>query len=182
MGSHLIVASYSGDANNRGSTSSALAQTVSRSASSVLLTSYPNPPAVAQPVTFTAVVNGFAPSGVVTFLDGATAIGSSNLVDSAGGETATFQVSSLSPGPHSITASYGGDVNNLPATSSALTVVLSHATQPYILTDLGALGSGESAGGGINNNGQVTGASSTSGSGLGYVNSTPFWYPLPIPK
>jgi probable HAF family extracellular repeat protein len=173
-GSHSIVASYSGDANNLGSASAALAQTVSRAVSSILLESSPNPPAVAQPVTFIAIVSGFAPSGAVTFMDGATVLGSANLVDSAGTEAATFQVSSLSAGPHSIVASYGGDVNNLPGTSSALTVVLPHATQPYILTDLGAFGSGESVGGAINNNGQVTGASSTSGSGVDSINPHAF--------
>jgi len=158
-GSHAIVASYSGDTNNQSSVSSPLTQMVNPAASGVVLTSSPNPPAVAQPVTLTALVIGSAPTGSVTFVDGATVLGNSNLVNNAGNVTSTLQVSPLSAGPHSITATYSGDANNLPATSLALSVVLPHAAQPYIITDLGTLG-GDSAGFGINNNGQVTGESS----------------------
>lgn len=160
-GGHSIVCSYSGDSGNLASASPVLVQTVNRAISSVLLFSSPNPPAVAQPVTFTAIVSGFAPSGAVTFMDGATVLGSSNLVNSGGTEAAIFQVSSLGAGPHSIVASYGGDADNLPGTSLVLSVVLPHATQPYIVTDLGTLGRSSFAYG-INNNGQVTGASQVS--------------------
>src|SRR5205823_218712 len=44
----------------------------------------------------------------------------------------------------------------------------------YTVIDLGNLGGGDSVGFGINNNGQVTGTSSTSDSGLGYVNTHAF--------
>ena len=160
-GSHPIVASYSGDANNLGSVSSALVQTVNRAASIVIMTTSPNPPAVAQPVTFTASVSGFAPSGAVTFMDGSTTLGTSNLVDSGGIEGAVLQVSSLGGGPHSITANYGGDINNLPGTSLPVSFALPHVSQPYIITDLGTLG-GSTFSFGINNNGQITGQSQIS--------------------
>jgi probable HAF family extracellular repeat protein len=181
-GSHAIVATYSGDPNNQGSVSSLLAQTVNAVASGVVLTSSPNPPAVAQPVTFTALVIGSAPTGSVTFMDGATVLGSSNLVNNAGNVTATLQVNPLGAGPHSISASYSGDANNLPGTSLVLSVVLPHATRPYIITDLGTLGGGDSAGFGINNNGQVTGESSTADTGIGYTEPHAFLISPPYNK
>jgi hypothetical protein len=62
-------------------------------------------------VTFTATVapvstGAGTPTGTVTFEDGGTSLGTANL-DANG--TAVFTTSSLSPGTHTITASYGGD-------------------------------------------------------------------------
>jgi sugar lactone lactonase YvrE len=69
-------------------------------------------------VTFTASVSATSgtPTGTVNFMDGATALGSGTM--SAGG--AIYSTSSLPAGSHTITAVYGGDTNNVAASSSSL--------------------------------------------------------------
>ncbi|HMJ25610.1 MAG TPA: Ig-like domain-containing protein, partial [Pyrinomonadaceae bacterium] len=66
------------------------------------------------------------PSGTVTFSDGPTVI-SSGLLNGSG--QASFSTTSLSVGPHSITASYPGDSDTLPSTSTVLTQVVNKADQ-----------------------------------------------------
>jgi hypothetical protein len=88
-------------------------------ATTTTLSAAPNQSVYGQPVTFTAQVNGAGgtPTGTVTFLDGATALGTGTL----SGGTATFTTSALAVAGHSITASYGGDTNFAASTSAALT-------------------------------------------------------------
>ena len=61
-------------------------------------------------VTFTATVtvSGTLPTGIVTFMEGATSLGTGTL-DGTG--TATFATSALAVAGHSVTATYGGDSN-----------------------------------------------------------------------
>jgi Autotransporter beta-domain/Bacterial Ig-like domain (group 3) len=73
-----------------------------------------------QSVTFTATVSGFAPTGTVTFMDGAATLGTGAL----SGGTATFTTAALSSGSHSITAVYGGDSNNTGSSSSTVTATV----------------------------------------------------------
>jgi hypothetical protein len=78
-------------------------------------------------VTFTATLSSSAegtPTGTVAFYDGATSLGSSVL----SGTLATFSISSLSVGTHSITAVYGGDTNFTSSTSTANTLTITAAT------------------------------------------------------
>ena len=80
-------------------------------------------------VTFTATVVAAAPgvgtpTGTVTFKDGGTSLGTGTLT----GGVATFATTTaLSLGPHSITASYGGDTNFLISSSSATTQTVGQA-------------------------------------------------------
>ncbi|GGO65543.1 hypothetical protein GCM10012289_17480 [Nonomuraea cavernae] len=71
------------------------------------LTSAPNPSRMGQPVTFTAKVDGnvqgFGPTGMVLFMEGATILGEA-YADRTG--IATFTTSSLSRGVHEIRAVY----------------------------------------------------------------------------
>ena len=86
-----------------------------------------NPSMYGQPVTFTATVTptgSNTPTGTVTFLDGATTLGTGNLV----GGVATYKTSSLSVGSHSITASYGGDSSNAASTSGILVQKVTQAS------------------------------------------------------
>ena len=74
---------------------------------------------IAGSVTLSAIVssiNGGAVTGSVQFLDGSTAL-SAVTTNSTG--LATYSVQ-LSNGPHTLTAVYSGDVNNLGSTSTAL--------------------------------------------------------------
>ena len=74
------------------------------------------------PVTFTATVTpssaSGAPTGTVTFMDGATTLGTDTLNPST--KLASILVVSLNVGSHSITAVYGGDSNFTGSTSLAL--------------------------------------------------------------
>jgi hypothetical protein len=73
-----------------------------------VLSSSANPSVFGHSVTLTATVSSAAdsaPTGTVTFSDGATSIGSGMLTSGQ----VTFTTSSLSIGSHSITGQYGGD-------------------------------------------------------------------------
>jgi hypothetical protein len=122
VGNHTVTAAYNGDANFNPSTSSPLTQTVNKAATSTTLTASPNPSTPGQSVTFTATVTSGAgtPTGTVTFKDGAATLATVALV----GNTAAFSTASLSPGQHSITATYSGDGNLAASTSSVVTQIV----------------------------------------------------------
>ena len=122
VGSHSITVVYAGDTNFTTSTSSTLTQTVNQSATTTGVASSAAPSVVGQSVTFTATVSATAPgsgtsTGTVTFEDGSTVLGTDSL---NGSGIATFSISSLVLGSHSITAIYAGDANFTTSTSSAL--------------------------------------------------------------
>jgi hypothetical protein len=87
------------------------------------LTSGASPSTFGDSLTFTATVTGSTPTGTVQFQDGG-----SNLGSAAGlsGGSAALTTSSLSVGPHSITAVYGGDAGNIGSASSALSQVVNN--------------------------------------------------------
>lgn len=123
IGSNSITATYNGDSKFNTSTSSALTQTVNKDATTSTVISSLNPSNKGQSVTFTATVVASAPgtavpTGTVTFKDGSRSLGSSTL--NASGQ-ATFSISNLNKGNHSITAVYGGSSNFLTSTSPVLT-------------------------------------------------------------
>jgi hypothetical protein len=77
-------------------------------------------------VTFTAKLTGGGapPSGMVAFRDVGLQLGIGTLNSSG---IAEFSTNALDAGTYSITAAYGGDSNYLPATSSALAMVVNKA-------------------------------------------------------
>jgi uncharacterized protein YjdB len=87
-----------------------------------------NPSVYGQAVTLTGTVtpsNGTgAPTGSVTFSDGANIIGTASLASGQGALT----VSSLTVGSHSLTAAYFGDANFLASTSPALSQLVNQAS------------------------------------------------------
>ncbi len=96
---------------------------VAKAASTIALSSATGTAVYGKQATFTAIVapaaaNTLAPSGVVTFYDNGTPIGTGTLTKGAP-DTATFTTAALSVGNHSITASYGGDANFTPSGPSA---------------------------------------------------------------
>ena len=139
IGTHTLTAQYAGDANNSPATSNTITITVQQAASNTSLTTSANPSTLGQSLTLTAVVtsSGVNLTGSVSFQDGATAIGSGTL--NANG-TATLTTSSLSFGPHTLTAVYSGDANHTTSTSAALSeqivqvagVVLTSSLNPSI--------------------------------------------------
>jgi hypothetical protein len=134
VGTHNITASYSGDGNFSGSTSSVLSQVVQQGNTSTALASSLNPSTESQSVTFTATVSsavGLTPTGSVKFLDGTTTLGSSAL---NGAGIATFTISTLNVGTQGITAVYSGDANNDPSTSPVLNQVVQKANTTTALS------------------------------------------------
>ncbi len=90
----------------------------------ISVSSSQNPSMYSQSITFTATVSPAIPDGeTVTFFDGTT-IGTGTTA----GSVATFSTSMLAVGSHSITASYPGDTNNSPSTSTALTQTVNQIT------------------------------------------------------
>jgi trimeric autotransporter adhesin len=110
------------------------------SGSSIKLTSSANPSKFAQSVTFTATVIPHAgfykgpPTGTVSFLDGATKLGSSALNSSG---AATFATSVLAEGTHSITASYAGSATFATSTSPVLSQVVQGAVAQFSPASIG---------------------------------------------
>jgi hypothetical protein len=113
IGSHIVTASYGGDANFTGSASTSVTQVVTKVNTTTTVSSSNNPSVSGQSVTFTASVAPVAPgtgtpTGTVDFADGTTSLGSVTL-DSAGNASVT--TSALSAGTHTINGAYNGDAN-----------------------------------------------------------------------
>lgn len=123
LGTDQITASTPGDANNNPATSPPVSVTVVKTAPTVSVTSSLNPSIVNQAVTFTATAPAGA-TGTITFLDGATVLGTGALNN---GQT-TLTTSTLTIGSHTITVSYGGDSSNSPATSVPITQIVNKVT------------------------------------------------------
>jgi hypothetical protein len=115
-----VIASQTGNSSYSAAQST---QTVvaSTAPSVVVAGSALNPAVTGQPVTLVAVVlptPGLAQvTGVITFKDGATVLGTAALNSF---ENASITVSNLAVGSHSITASYSGDTNESGGVSSIL--------------------------------------------------------------
>jgi Bacterial Ig-like domain (group 3)/FG-GAP-like repeat len=129
VGTHSIVAIYSGDTITQGSTSATFTQTVSPLPTTTTLSSSPNPSQIGQSVTFTATITTTENTGIfqgtVTFFEGSNALGTVPVVgDLRFGATATLSVSNLTVGTHSMTASYSGGGNFGTSTSSSLQQVV----------------------------------------------------------
>jgi len=119
IGTHTLTASYAGDSNNAAAVSTAITVVVQQASTLTSLASSTNPSVLGQSVTLTASVTSDSPSisGSVSFMDGATTIGS--VAVSSG--SAKLATSGLVFGAHSLTAVYSGDTNHATSTSVALT-------------------------------------------------------------
>ncbi len=131
VGSHQIVASYSGDINNSASASTLFKQTVNPVSTTIFLTSSLNPSLFSQIITFTATVTGATSmaTGTVTFTIDGVALTSATISKGS----ASYSTSTLPVGSHIITVTYTGDANFSSSTSSALTqIVQPHLTSQYV--------------------------------------------------
>ncbi len=129
-GAHSITAIYSGDSNYGTSRSPIVTQAVHVTTSSIVLASSLNPSNIGDTVTFTAIVNGNAPTGTVTFIDNASVL--CNAVALSAG-VAACNFAFQSNGTHPITASYSGDANNVGSTSSILSQLV--GASPFVYLD-----------------------------------------------
>jgi hypothetical protein len=123
-GSHTVTAQYSGDP-NFGTSSGSITEAVSQAQTSTVVISSSNPSIQGQAVTFTATVTAQAPgagnpTGLVTFYNNGTSIGSSSLAVSGGQDQASIGLANLALGPNQvITATYAGDANYVTSTTTA---------------------------------------------------------------
>lgn len=116
LGDHQLKAVYSGDAVNPESMSASSLVHVSPTPSSTALVSNVNPSAIGQNINLSAVVSGYEPSGMVTFLDGGTAVGQASIVNGV----ASLKIPLSVGGGHILTAEYAGDGNNVASVSQPL--------------------------------------------------------------
>ena len=128
VGAHSLTATYNGAGNFLASTSAAVIQTVNQGNTSTSLASTPNPSNAGQTVTLAAKVSATAlatgvPTGTVTFRDGTTVLGTATLVNGS----ASFSISTLAVGSHSLTAAYGGSAAFASSTSAVVTHVVVNA-------------------------------------------------------
>jgi sugar lactone lactonase YvrE len=123
VGTHSLTASYGGDANNSAAASAAVTVVVRQASSTTSLAVSVSPVIQGNPLSLTAMVTSDSPGlgGQVSFLDGATVIGSSPLGATGG---TSLSLATLSPGTHTLTAVYGGDTNHAGSTSAAITEVV----------------------------------------------------------
>ncbi len=111
---HSVTATYSGDADDAGSTASVL-QSVAQIPTETAVTSSSPSSTFGQSVTLTATVTPSAttsvsPSGTVTFFDfESNPIGTVAISTAGGPSTAALQIAGLTGGLHAITATYSGD-------------------------------------------------------------------------
>lgn len=129
LGTHGIIAIYSGGPNYQSSTSAAASITVGKDSTTTKIKASANPVAVKSPVTFTATVTvvapgGGIPTGTVIFKEGNKTLGTGRLVTVNGVTAAKFTTSSLAVGKHLITAFYGSDSRDKASHSGTLTLTV----------------------------------------------------------
>ncbi len=122
-GADSITAVYGGDATHAASTSPVLLQTVTKAATTTALTSSPNPSAVNQSVTLTAMVAAGTglpvPTGKVQFTNGKKVLGTANLSNGIAVLNTTF----TQTGSFTLNAAYQGNGNYLGSSGSIVQVV-----------------------------------------------------------
>ncbi|WP_162243473.1 Ig-like domain-containing protein [Leifsonia sp. Root4] len=92
-------------------------------ATSTTLSADPVSAVVGAPIDLTATVTGSDPTGTVEFFADGSTLGTAATASGI----ATFSVSTLAVGSHSITANYSGDATNAASTSAAVTVTVTAA-------------------------------------------------------
>ena len=99
--------------------SGAATLTINPATPGITLATSVNPTLVQSAITFTAAVTSAigTPTGTVSFMDGATQLGTGAIANGV----AAFTTSTLAVGAHTITAVYTGDTNFITVTSSAQT-------------------------------------------------------------
>ena len=110
VGSHALVAGYSGATNYTTSSSAPLVQQVHKTSTTVSVAPSATTVFAGRPVSFTATITSSTgiPTGAATLYDGSTALQTASL--NAQG-TVTFLLSSLSVGNRTLSVAYGGDAN-----------------------------------------------------------------------
>ncbi len=126
-GQHRLTAVYSGDTTHATATSNIAIVTILPNTTTATLNASATSIPAGQPLTLAAAVYAAfsTPTGAITLFDGQTAIGSATLApNGAANGSATFTTSTLTPGPHTLTAAYSATANFNAATSASVTVTI----------------------------------------------------------
>jgi hypothetical protein len=150
-GTHLLVATYSGDGNYAGSTSASVSITAAKGATITTLTATPPVLAVGKTETLTATIAPADPltgtvytiTGTVSFYDGGTTpLGTATITSNVATLSGVALPNNVS---HSITAIYSGDPNWLASDSTALALTATTLPDTVVLTsNYGTLSPGQS--------------------------------------
>lgn len=130
VGTHTLTVTFTPtDTTDYTTATATVTLTVAPAVPSVTISSSANPVFATYAVSFTASLPSYATSetGTMTFYDGSTQIGTATV----SGGSATFTTTALAGGIHSITASYSGDANYGPGTSSALSQTVQDFTVAF---------------------------------------------------
>ncbi len=116
LGTNTVRAVYLGGGNVPACYSLPFSINVGTDSTQTVLTAVSSPGYVGQSETFDAAVTvqspgSNTPTGIVTFYDGSTALGTAQLAPGNGGAVAAF-TTTLAPGIHQISATYSGDTND----------------------------------------------------------------------
>ncbi len=145
-GSHSVTATYAGDDSNAGAASAIYVETVKDAQAPTVtsLTSSASTIDAGASLVLTAGVGtktqgagSFTVAGTVAFMDGAAVLGTAAIDPTTATfdrATASFAVSSLGVGSHTLTAVYRGTANDLASTSPAILETVKLATTTLKLT------------------------------------------------
>ncbi len=138
LGAHSFTGAYGGDTNDTSSTSTPVTETVTAGTAAVSLISNPNPSTLGQTVGLVASVTPSTATGTITFKDGANPLSTVQLTNG----TATTTVSTLTVGPHNLTANYNGDTNFGATVSQAGPALFFTSSVPNTILDATGVGTG----------------------------------------
>jgi parallel beta-helix repeat protein len=117
QGTQIVTAAYSGDTKFFGNSHTLTQIVIGFLTNTTLVSITPTKLYALEPATITAVVTGVGgmPTGIVTFTDGGTSIGTATLNPTG---TATLTYAFPASGSQSVIANYNGDVNFSPSSSA----------------------------------------------------------------
>ena len=136
VGNHSITVVYAGDTDDFGSSSSTLVQAVQRASTTATVAASPGSSVFGQSIQLMASVVAVSPgdgvpAGTITFRDGSTVLGTA-VLDGSG--VATLNITALSVGDHTVTATYSGNGSFTASTSASLTRSVSQAASSVVVT------------------------------------------------
>lgn len=130
IGVHTITAVYYGDSNNASARSAAANISIVAASPTLAVSLSDSTIAYGSSSVVRAILSGaVSPSGSVTFKDGSTVLATAILT----GNSATYSLSGLAVGSHSISAVFGGDSYNNSASSAAATLIVDKLTPSVTL-------------------------------------------------